>query len=213
MRLQGREISPTRASQLALRDEEKLIHEGYEFLDEKRMLLAQELLHQLGGLNALKARHHDALRTAQEALMAAAMRHGLEELSVYPPPFAEKPNVKMTRRNFLGIELIESRLEPDTPSIDWDAPQAAFPSHEAKLCAQAFHYLMSLDTERAAISTNLHRLMREYVSTERRARALENVLMPEISVAVKQIGEHLEAAEQEEALLVRHVKAALAEEA
>ena len=207
MRLQGREVSPTRASQLALRDEQKLIREGYEFLDEKRMLLAQELLHQLSLLRALNERRQDAHRKAGDSLIAASMHHGLEELSIYPPPFDAAFTVQTAQRNFLGLTLVDATLDLTSSSND-SAPQAAFPSREAPLCADAFRILLSIDVERAAISANLHRLIREYVATERRARALENVLLPEIDVAVKQIGENLEAAEQEEALLVRHAKVA-----
>jgi len=206
MRLQGREVSPTRASQLALRDEQKLIREGYEFLDEKRMLLAQELLRQLQAYSALNERRQEVHKSARDTLVAALMRHGLEELSVYPPPFGEQLSADIASRNFIGFALVEAHLTPDKPVTDERAPEAAFPSFEAVACAEAFHELMSIDVERAAISANLHRLAQEYVATERRARALENVLLPEIAVAVKQIGENLEASEQEEALQVRHAK-------
>lgn len=206
MRLQGREISPTRASQLALRDEQKLIHEGYEFLDEKRMLLAQELLRQLGVYRTLNARNTDARLTARDSLTAAAMHHGLEELSIYLPPLGSPQKVQMKQRNYMGLTLVEAVLIPEVPTVDEDAPGAAFPSSEAPKCARAFRDLMAIDVARAAICANLHRLVREYIATERRARALENVLLPEITLAVKQIGEHLDASEQEEALLVRHVK-------
>jgi V/A-type H+-transporting ATPase subunit D len=55
----------------------------------------------------------------------------------------------------------------------------------------------------AAVSGNLLRLADEYRRTERRARALENVLLPEIAQALKVIEEKLEAGDQEEAIRVR----------
>jgi V/A-type H+-transporting ATPase subunit D len=42
-----REITPTRSAALELADEHRLMRQGYEFLDEKRMLLATEILRQL----------------------------------------------------------------------------------------------------------------------------------------------------------------------
>ena len=42
-----REITPTRSAVLELADERKLMRQGYDFLDEKRMLLASEMLRQL----------------------------------------------------------------------------------------------------------------------------------------------------------------------
>lgn len=207
MRLQGREISPTRASQLALHDEQKLVQEGYEFLDEKRMLLAQEILRQLQAYKALDAICKKAHKQARDRLVAASMRHGLEELSLYPPPVSEALKIHMEERNFIGFSLVKAVLQPEFSGTQDHAPQAFFPSIEAVECASAFRELISTDVQRAAISANLHRLIQEYTSTERRARALENVLLPEIAMAVKHIGESLEAGEQEEALQVRYAKA------
>ncbi len=42
-----REVTPTRSTAIELADERKLMRQGYEFLDEKRMLLAAEMLSQL----------------------------------------------------------------------------------------------------------------------------------------------------------------------
>jgi vacuolar-type H+-ATPase subunit D/Vma8 len=39
-----REVLPTRSAAMELADERKLMRQGYEFLDEKRMLLATEML-------------------------------------------------------------------------------------------------------------------------------------------------------------------------
>ena len=50
----------------------------------------------------------------------------------------------------------------------------------------------------AVCSLNLRRLMREYVRTERRARAIENVLLPEIESSLKFIDEQLEILDLEE---------------
>jgi len=55
----------------------------------------------------------------------------------------------------------------------------------------------------AACGVNLRRLMREYVRTERRARAIENVLLPEIKGSLKFIDEQLEILDQEEIARVR----------
>ena len=205
MRLQGREISPTRATAMALRDEEKLIREGYEFLDEKRMLLAQEILRRLEDYQAALARRDAVRGDALDALAAATARHGLEELSVYPPPFDAPPKIAFTTVNFLGIRLLAVDMT-DTPPDEERVAAPVYPSAEAERAARAFRAQLMLDGEIAAMEDNLKRLSAEYRATERRARALENVLLPETAQAIKTIDEHLEAVEQEEALTVRHVQ-------
>ncbi len=57
--------------------------------------------------------------------------------------------------------------------------------------------------ELAACCVNLRRLVRDYVRTERRARAIENVLMPDIESAIKIIEEQLEGMDQEEIARLR----------
>ena len=57
----------------------------------------------------------------------------------------------------------------------------------------------------AAAQTNLERLISEYTRTERRARALENVMLPEIDDSLRFVNEQLEAVDLEEALRVRFV--------
>ncbi len=80
----GGDVLATRVAFLELKDERRLVQEGYELLDEKRVLLAAEIMRQL--------RHHSALRTeiagleaaALEALEAAVGMHGLDKLTVEP---------------------------------------------------------------------------------------------------------------------------------
>ena len=55
----------------------------------------------------------------------------------------------------------------------------------------------------AAAGANLARLAHEYRRTERRVRALENIVLPEIHGDIEFMEEHLELVEQEEVIRVR----------
>jgi V/A-type H+-transporting ATPase subunit D len=84
------------------------------------------------------------------------------------------------------------------------APDAALDaSPEAAACAQAFRDLLPLLAGLAASAASATRLAAEYRRTERRARALENVLLPEIERALAAIDEQLSLADQEEAVRIR----------
>ncbi len=50
---------------------------------------------------------------------------------------------------------------------------------------------------------NLQRLAREYRRTERRAQALEKVLLPEVEEAIKHVNEQLDTMEREETIRTR----------
>ncbi len=77
-------------------------------------------------------------------------------------------------------------------------------SPELKHCAGAFRRLTVELVAQAARAANLRRLIEEYRRTERRARALENVLLPEIDRSLRFIEEQLDAVDQEEAVRVRN---------
>lgn len=196
----GTQITPTRSAHLELKDERLLIQEGYEFLDEKRMIVAQEMLRQLDAHRESLAAYASAHVEAVAALAAATSRHGLEGLSVYPRLELEGWGCEDRYYRFLGVELIDPRF----PEVGWGpvAP-AVVPSPEAIRCRDRFAALLPLAAELAARAANMRRLIDEYVQTERRARALENVLLPEIDDNIRFMEEQLEAVDQEEALRVR----------
>jgi V/A-type H+/Na+-transporting ATPase subunit D len=195
------EVAATRVALLELRDERRLVHEGYELLDEKRVLLAAEILRQSRRYSELEAESAAQWTSARASLAQAVEVHGFEDLTAEPPCSFDAAVLHLARRSFLGIELLDASLEapPGTPVAP---PVLATP--ELTRCAEAFRHLVVLAAESAACGGNLRRLAQEYRRTERRARALENILLPEIDGALHFIEEQLDAVDQEEAVRVRN---------
>ncbi len=90
----------------------------------------------------------------------------------------------LDQRSFLGVVLIEARLEVRDTG---EAAPAVNPSPEAVRCGAAFRSLLESAAELAMVSGKFYRLSHEYRRTERRARAPENVLLPEIDRALRVI--------------------------
>jgi len=76
-------------------------------------------------------------------------------------------------------------------------------SPEVRDCRAAFAALLAAAVALAAVSGNLERLSREYRRSVRRARALQDVLLPELGRSIHGIETRLEELEQEEAVLMR----------
>ena len=180
--------------------------EGYELLDQKRILLATEIHRQLLRLRRLRAAWRAAESTARDSLAAALDCHGLDELSVYPPHPLGGERLSVARRRLLGLELLDASL--DTTAAAQPGEQPVNPSPEARHCVRAHLEWLGLAVQYAACCVNLRRLAREYVRTERRARAIENILLPEIAWALKLVDEQLESLDQEEIARLRHRRAA-----
>jgi V/A-type H+-transporting ATPase subunit D len=193
------ETTPTRVAVLELGDERRAMHEGYVFLDEKCLLLAGEMLHQLARHGELHSRLRAAHEAAMSALQAALGRHGLEGLQVQPSSGPGASELRREGRSLMGVPLQEaSWLAAD------EAPEPAVnPSPEERACRAAFASLLAAAAPLAAVTGNLERLSQEYRRSVRRARALQDVLLPELARSIHDIETRLEELEQEEAVLMR----------
>jgi len=197
----GGEVLATRVAFLELRDERRLIQEGYELLDEKRVLLATEIMRQLRHYGALQDQLARQQAAALGAFEAAVGMHGFDKLTVEPKLDLAPARLDLQRQTFLGLHLVEAVLEIPDPVPD-SVHRPTTP--ESRTCAAAFRTLLLRNAELAACVTSLRRLVEEYVRTERRARALENVVLPEIDESLRFIEEQLDALDQEEAVRVRN---------
>lgn len=195
----GPEQAPTRAALLALKDERTVVTEAYNFLDEKRLLLAAELLRQLDQYQQLLTETESQAESAKRALAAAIARHGLQGLGVYPAASLDGFRLVTSKKNFMGVTLLESdqHIPPGDDSI---TTLASNPSFEAETCRTAFQEILQQGATLAELSGNIHRLLLEYRLTERRARALENIILPEIDQALGDMSVHLEEMELEDVI-------------
>jgi len=211
-------LSPTRSAFLELKEERQLVREGFEFLDEKRVILAQEMLRRLDAWKIARDRYDALHEDAAAALARTVGRHGMDGLGIYPVVRMENASVDLKEHRFLGVNLLDGEFDagwaekeprmtseaPSTGKAKWQAPPAVNPSPEAERCREAFSALVPLAVELAVMRASLERLVREYIRTERRARALENVVLPEIEGSLRFMDEQLEAMDQEEAIRVRN---------
>jgi V/A-type H+-transporting ATPase subunit D len=193
------DVVPTRSAYLELQDERHGMQEGYRFLDEKRLILAGELLRVLREYQARRTEFDELYREAVAALRAAVGRHGIEGLSVYPA-LHTRERIQRRSRNVLGVSVGEARLE----TAQTDAPPAVQSSPEGQLCRDLYHRVIEQATALAALHASLLRLWREYTRTSRRARALEDVMLPEMERTLREIEADLEEQDREEAVRVRH---------
>lgn len=197
-----REAATTRSAALELVSERELMREGYEFLDQQRILLATEMLRQLKVYEQLFERFEAQRRVAARALEAAVERHGLDVLQIYPAPSA--PSIDFVNEGgLLGVPLLGLGEFAEAASVPLTSLD---PSPEAKACRRAFELLLRIAADLGAKASNLHRLGREYQRANRRAKALENVLLPEVDEAIKRVEDRLDAMDREELTHARWVK-------
>jgi len=193
------DAAPSRSAILELRDERQAMVEGHAFLDEKCLAIAAEIVRELARYLALEAGFLGASREAARTLQAALARHGLAELNLHPVPDIAAASLAMRTRPVMGVKIATATLaggrEPPIPP-DWGSP-------EATACAAAFARLLGLAPQVGAAAGNLERLSEEYRRSIRRARALDDVLIPEAGRELAAMETGLEDLEREDAIAMR----------
>lgn len=195
--------SVSRSAFLELGEEKRLVESGYELLDEKRIQLAAEMLRQRDAYREARARFGAASEIAATALLDAAASEGLDALQVQPAATLEAARLDIHQRRFVGIELIDAAFDagPEVASgLAADSPGVV------RSCIDACGDVLEAGIALGVVTANLERLMHDYERTERRVRALENVILPEIREALVTMEEHLDLNEQEEIIRVHSHK-------
>ncbi|MDH4047908.1 MAG: V-type ATP synthase subunit D [Gammaproteobacteria bacterium] len=199
----SRALTISRSAFLELREELRLVNDGYEFLDEKRILIAAEMLRQRESYREAHRRFDRLCRKAADALRDAAADQGLDGLQVYPSAELVDARLKTVARPYVGQVMLETKLEFGEERATYAAPRS---TPEVRECRESFRRILEMSAEIAALSANLRRLTHEYRRTERRVRALENVVLPEIHSDLAAMEEHLDLIDQEEVIRVRTVR-------
>jgi V/A-type H+-transporting ATPase subunit D len=190
------ELTPTRSVALELRDEQRAMREGHVFLDEKCLLLAAEIVAELGRYSVLARALRRASDEATRALVTAVARHGLEGLQVYPATDLGEARLEQQQRSLMGVRIVAAAFVAPAAS----RPTAIDPSPEAEQCRLACLALVDRAAALAAVTGNLERLSLEYRRSLRRARALADVLLPEITRVADELETRLEELEQEDVI-------------
>ena len=176
------------------------MHTGYEFLDEKRVQLAAEILQQREAYHAARETFAVRCEQAAETLLEAAATLGVDALQVLPPATFDA-RLSVDSRPFVGLLLVSAEL-----GIGKLADVGPEQEGAAGDCIDAFRAVLAAGVPLAAVVANLERLMHEYQRTGRRVRALENVILPEIRSDLATMEEHLDLNDQEEVIRVHTLR-------
>jgi V/A-type H+/Na+-transporting ATPase subunit D len=193
------DVAPSRSAILELRDERQAMVEGHAFLDEKCLAIAAEIVRELARYLALERELQLASDEAARALQAAIARHGLAELLAHPVPDATAIALAGKARSVMGVRIVDA--SPGGEPVTAEPP--AWGSPEATACGEAFGRMLALAPRVGAAAGNLERLSEEYRRSIRRARALDDVLIPEAARELSAMETALEDLEREDAIAMR----------
>ena len=191
-----RNITPTKGSLMALQKSLELSTLGYDLVDRKRNILIRELMELVDKAKALRGQIGQAYGRAYTALQEAIATLGLERVLQAARAVEVEDGLTIQYRSVMGVELPTVKLEPTPARLGYGV--------EAYLC---FWQVKQLTATLAEVETSVQRLAVAIRKTQRRANALEHVVIPRDQEAIRFISDALEEKEREEFSRMKVIKA------
>lgn len=194
---------PSKTALLERREELQLVSEGKSVLEERRDILARELLELIKVTEKLADAYEEYHASAWRALQYAILRYGATGLmGIEVKGTLPQPGWKMVNR--VGVPWLEAATLPDSP-----APQISeswYHLPELQRVMTTFHELQVMAFKLAQAENNLRRMSQAFKSVQQRVNALEYIILPETRQAIKFIEEGLEQIEREQMVGVLWLK-------
>jgi V/A-type H+/Na+-transporting ATPase subunit D len=197
------ELPATKANLLRLKEDLLLAKEGYQLLDEKREILLREIFSHLADLKRSRKEAETALAEAYATLKQACFalgRDGVERAALA----ARLPGeINLREWSVIGVRvpLFEWEVSPEPPpwgllgtSLELDTAREKF--------LLALRQLVAL----AEVEVAFHRLAAELRKTQKRANALQNLLIPQYQETVHYMESSLEEKEREALFQLKRIR-------
>ncbi len=186
---------PSKTALLERREELQLVSEGKSVLEERRDIIARELLELIRVTEELADAYEQRHTAAWQALQYAILRYGSSGLmGIEVQETLTNPGWKMVNR--VGVSWLEASTLPESPAPLISESWYHLP--ELQRVMTAFHELQMAAFKLAQAENNLRRMSQAFKSVQQRVNALEHIVLPETRQAIKFIEEGLEQIEREQ---------------
>lgn len=186
--------APTKSNLLRLRRQLAFALEGYDLLEQKRQILALELVEQLKRIRAAERDVAAALAPAHGALREATLDSGSEALERAAAGAPADHRVELAERHLMGVRLPRIALLAAPPGVRFGFLGT---SPNADLARLRFAEVLPRLAGLAELQNAVLRLGRELRRTQRRCNALTRIFIPDCSQAIRSITASLEERERE----------------
>ena len=195
-------VIPTKGNLLALKRSLSLAQLGYEMMDRKRNILIREMMRLIDTASELQGRIDGTFNEAYGALQRANITLGsCYDLAGHMPVDG---SVQIRFRSVMGVEIpyvTADNAPPDAP-LGFSVTGGDFDEAAAR-----FQNVKQLVTQLAEVETSIYRLAYAIKKTQKRANALQNVIIPGLTAKVTFIVGALEEKEREEFVRMKVIKA------
>lgn len=198
----GNEMTPTKGNLMAVQRSLSLSTLGFELLDRKRNILIREMMLLIDQAKKLRGQISTTYAQAYEALQEANITLGVTQDVANTIPVDN--GVFVAYRSVMGVEIPVVRLDEKATPLSYGIGETNSRFDLAVVC---FQKVKEITAVLAEVENSVYRLANAIRKTQRRANALENILIPRYRKSAKFIIAALEEKEREEFSRMKVIKA------
>ena len=188
-------LAPTKGNFLAEKKRLELANTGYELLDRKRNILIREMMQLIDTASELHGQIEHTFGEAYAALQRANITGGIREDLAMDVPLDDSLDIRY--RSVMGVEI---------PIIECDTKPPQYPPYGMAESNSALDEAYLLAAVMAEVENSVYRLADAIKKTQKRAKALKNIIIPETEASVREISVVLEEKEREEFSRMKIIK-------
>ena len=198
------QTAPTKGNLNAAKRSRALADNGYEFMDRKRNILIREIMELMDEAEDLQERIDSTFSEAYASMrLAEISMGGSAQSGANAVPIDDSFSIRF--RSVMGVELPVVSAEPEEPS---GPPYGlAFTSSDLDDAYFKFAEVKELIRELAETENCIYRLAYAIKKAQKRANALQNIVIPGLDSEIARISDALEEKEREEFVRLKVVKA------
>ena len=177
---------------------------GYELMDKKRTILISEMMTYISRAEDIQTRIDETFSAAYQELQNANVSLGINfvERVGYSIPAISQLRIRF--KSVMGVETPQVALPPDSKSPF----RYSFSNTNYSLDQAFIHFnkVRDLIVEMAEVESTVYRLSVNVKKTQKRANALESIMIPKLSALVKNMQTTLDEKEREESSRLHVIK-------
>lgn len=196
-------VPPTRSSLLRLKEDLKFVRQGYEILDRKREVLANELIQLAHDAEEMEDQTAGELAAAYQALERAKLTMGREHVEWAALAVNKTVEVQLKFHGVMGVPIPQVEARGAPPEMPYSMGDTTAALDEA---SAAFREVLARIPELSMLETAVWRLAGELRKTQRRVNALQYIFIPDYEETIDFIESTLEEREREDTFRLKLLK-------
>ncbi|MCL1804678.1 MAG: V-type ATP synthase subunit D [Clostridiales bacterium] len=197
-------VIPTKNNLINARRSLALANVGYDLMDRKRNILIREITGLIDRAREVQSRIDDTFAQAYESLQAANITLGIDAANAIAGSVPVDDTIAVRYRSVMGVEIPLLSKDDSKPQLYYGFAGSNSMLDEAYI---RFIEAKKLARELAELETTIYRLAYAIKKTQKRANALSNIIIPNITGTVKFITDALEEKDREEFVRLKVIKA------